>query len=170
MRKFVWNKFWNCLTIISLKRRGKSAETSFKIVLQCFRWSDEWIRLRQVLKLAYIIFVEAMRKCGENKFWNCLAMFSLKWWRVLAKTCFEIVLQCFRWSDKWIRLRQVLKLAYNIFVEAMRKLGSNKFWNFLTIFSLKWWRKPAKTCFEIVSQCFRWSDEGIRLTQVFRFS
>ena len=150
MKKFGWNKFWNFLTIIPLKRRWNSAETSFKIVLQCFRWSAEWIRLRQVLRLAQIFFIELMRKFGWNTFWNCLTMISLMWCRNPAKTCFEFVLECFRWSDEELRLKQV--------------------WNFLRIFSLKWWRMPAKTCFENVLELFRWSDEDFRLERVLNLS
>ena len=201
--------FWNCLTMFSLKRWGKSAETSIEIVLeyfcwgdeqirlkqvlklwQYFRWSDEEIRLRRVLKLPHNVFVEAMRGFGwhkylnclrifslkwwgisvSNKFWNCLTMFSFKWWRNPVRTCFQFVLQCFRWTDEGIQLRRVLRLSQIIFVVLMRKFGWNNFWNCLTIFLLKWWRIPVKTCFGIVLQCFRWSDEGSRLRQVLRLS
>ena len=137
--------------MFSLKRWANSAETSIEIVLEYFRRNDEELPVKQVLK-------------------NCLTIFSLKWLRNPAKTCYEIVLECFRWSNEGIWLRQVLRLSSNIFVEAMRKFGSNKFWTCLTIFSLKWWRSPVNTCFEIVLQCFRWSDEGIWLRQVLRLS
>ena len=134
--------------MFSLKRWGNSAETSIEIVPH--------------------YFFEAAKKFGWNKFWNCLTIISLRWWRNPAKMCFEFFLQCFRWSDERIRLRQVLRLSWNTFVEAMRIFGWNKFWKCLTIFSLKWWRNPAKTSFEIVLQCFRWSNEGIWLRQVLR--
>ena len=133
-----------------MKPRGNSAETSFKIVLQCFRWSDEWIRLRQVLRLSSNILVEMMKNFVSNKFWNCLTMFSLKWWGISAETSFESVLQ--------------------YFVEVMKKSSWDVFWNCLTMFSLKRWRKSAETSIEIVLDNFRWSDEEIRLKQVLKLS
>ena len=140
VRKFGWKKFWNCLTKISLKWWRNAAKTCFEIVLQCFCWSDEGIRLRQLLRLSSIFFVEAVRKFGWNKFWNCLTIFSLKWWRNPAMTGFEIVLQCFRWSDEEIQLRRVSKLSYNVFVETTREFGWDKFWDRFRMFPLKWWK------------------------------
>ena len=187
--EFGGDKYWNWLTIFSLKQWGNSAQTSFEIFWQFFRWNDEEIQLRRVFRLPYNVFVEAMRGFGWHKFLDCLRIFSLKWWRILAQASFEIVWQCFLGSDEEIRLRRVLKLSYNVFVEAMREVGWDKYWNCLrifllrrwanssetsfeivTIFSLKWWRNPVKTCFEIALQCFRWSDEGSRLRQVLRLS
>ena len=170
MRIFGWNEFWICLKIFSLKWWRNPAKKCFEIALQCFRWSDEGIRLTQVFRLSQNILVEVMRNFGSNKFWNCLTIFSLNWWRNPNKTCFESALQCFslkpwgdsaetsieivleyfRWSDEEIRLKQVLNLS--------------------AIFSLKWWRNRVKTCFEIVLQCSRWSDEELRLKQVLKFS
>ena len=150
MRKFRWNKFWNCLTIFSLKWWGNPFKTCFEIVLQCFCWSDEEIRLKQDLKLSDSIFVEVMKKSGSDVFWNCLTMFSLKRWRSSAETIIEIVL--------------------DFFLDAVIKFGWNKFWNCLTIFSLKWWRNPVKTCFENFLQRFCWSHEGIWLRQVLSWS
>ena len=170
MRKLRWDGFWNFLTMVSLKRWGNLAETNIENVGENFRWSDEEIRLKQVLKVSDKIFVEAMRIFGWDEFWNCLTIISLKWWRNRAKTCFEIVLQCFCWSDERMRVRQVLRLSKNFFVEAMRMFGWNKFWKCLTIFSWRWWRNPAKMCFEIFLQCLRWSDERMRLRQVLRLS
>ena len=190
MRNFGSNKFWSCLTMFSLKwwrnpvptcfeivlhcfllnRWGDSAETRIEIVLEYFRWSDEEIQLSCVLKLPYNVFVEAMRGFGWHKFLDCLRIFSLKWWRILAQASFEIVSQCFLGSDEEIRLRRVLKLSYNVFVEAVRNFGWNKFWKYLTMISLKWCRNPAKTCFELVLECFRWSDEELRLKQVLKLS
>ena len=122
------------------------------------------------MKLPYNAFVEAMRGFGWHKYLDCLRIFSLKWWRILAQASFEIVWQCFLGSDEEIRLRRVLKLSYNVFVEAVRNFGWNKFWKCLTMISLKWCRNPAKTCFEFVLQCFPWSDEGSRLRQLLRLS
>ena len=132
--------FWNSLTMFSLKRWGNSAVISLKIVWQYFRWSDEEIRLRRVLKLSSIVFVEAMKEFGWDKYWDCLRIFSLKQWGNSVETCFEIVWQWFRWSDVEIRLRRVLKHSYNVFVEAMRELGWDKLWDCFRMFPLKWWR------------------------------
>ena len=147
MRKFGWNKFWNCLTIFSLKwwrnparlcfeialqcfllkRWGDSAERSIEIVLEYFRWSDEEIRLKQVLNLSENLFFEVIKKSGWDVFWNCLTMFSLKRWGKSAETSIEIVLYYFRWSDEEIRLKQVLKLPDNNFVETTRKFAWDEF-------------------------------------------
>ena len=189
MREFGWHKYWDCLRIYLLKQWANLVETSFEIVWQDFRWNDEEIRLRRVLKLSYIVFVEAMREFGWDKYWDCLRKYLLKRWGNSAQTSFETVWQFFRWNDEEVRLRRVLKLSYNVFVEAMREFGWDKywdclriyllkrwgnsaqnFWNCLTIFLLKWWRNPVRTCFEVVLQCFRWIDEAIRLRQVLRLS
>ena len=138
MRNFGWNKFWNCLTIFSLKWWRNSAKTC--------------------LKLPYNVFVEAMRGFGWGKYWDCHRIFSLKWWGISAQTSFETVWHYFRWSDEEIRLRRVLKLSYNVFVEAMSEFGWDKYWDCLRIFSLKWWRISAQSSFEIVWQCFLWTD------------
>ena len=114
MREVGWDKYWDCLRLVRLKQGGKSAETSFEIVWQYFRWSDEEIRLRRVLKSSYNVFVGAMNEFGWDKYLDCLRIFSLKWWGVLAQTSFETVWQCFLWSDEEIRLRRVLKLSYNV--------------------------------------------------------
>ena len=105
----------------SLKWWRMPARTCFEIVLKCFRWSDEKLRLEQVLKLSDNIFVEVMKKSSQDVFWNCLTMFPLKRWGKSAETSIEIVLEYFRWSDEEIRLKQVLKLSDNIFVEVMKK-------------------------------------------------
>ena len=170
MKKSGWDEFWNCLTMFSLKRWGNSAETSFEIVLECFRWSDEEISLRQVSKMSDNLFVEAMRKVGWDEFWNCLTMVSLKRWGNSAEGSIEIVSEYFRWIDEEIRLRRVLKLSDNYFVEAMRNFGWDEFWNCLTMFSLKRWDNSAGTIIKIVLECFRWSDEEIRLRQVSKLS
>ena len=106
-----YDEFWKCITMFSLKRWGNLADTSSEIVWKWFRWSDEEIRLRRVLKSSYGVFVEAMREFEWDKFENCLTTFPLKWWGNPFKTCFGIVLQCFRWNDEGIRLRQVLRLS-----------------------------------------------------------
>ena len=121
-----------------------------KIVWQYFRWTDEEIRLRRVLKLSYIVFIEAMRQFGRDKYWECLRIFSLKRWGNSGETSFEIVWQYFRWSDEEMRLRRVLKLSYNVFVETMREFGWDKYWDCLRFFS--------------------WSSEKIRLKQVLKLS
>ena len=162
--------FWNCLRMFSLKRWGFSAETSFEFVWKYFRWSDEEIQLRRVLKLPYNVFVEAMRGFGWHKYLDCLRIFSLKWWGISAQISFEIFWQYFRWKDEECRLRRFLKLSYNVLVEVMRNFGWHRFWNFLTIPSLKRWRMPAKTFFEIVLECFRWSVEDFRLKRVLKLS
>ena len=117
-----------------------------------------------------MFLVEAMRGFGWDKYWGCLRIFSLKWWGTRTQTNFESVWQYFPWIDEEIRLGRVFKLSYNVLVEAMRTFGWNKFWNFLTIFSLKRWRMPAKMFFEIVLECFRWSDEDFRLKRVMKLS
>ena len=160
--------FGNCLTMFSLKRWRKSAEKSIEIGLDYFGWSNEQNRLKQVLKLSDNIFVEVMKKSGSDVFWNRLTMFSSKRWGNSAETSTEIVLDYFGWSKEENRLKQLLKLSDNLFVEVMKESGSDVFWNRHTRFSLKWWRNPAQTCFEIVIQCFRWSDEGIRLEQILK--
>ena len=170
MRQFGWYKFWECLRIFSLKRWGNSGETSFEIVWPYFRWSDEEVRLRRVLKLCYNVFVEAMKEFGWDKFWDCLRFFSLKQWRNLFETSFEIVWQYIRWNDEEIRLKRVLKLSYNVFVEAMREFGSDTYWVGLRIYFLKRWGRLAQTSFETVLQYFRWSDEEIRLRRVLKLS
>ena len=157
-RKFGCDEFWNCLRMFSLKRWGTSAETSFEIVWQFFRWSDEETQLRRDLKLPYNVFVEAMRGFGWGKYWDCHRIFSLKWWGISAQTSFETVWHYFRWSDEEILLRRVLKLSYNVFVEAMSEFVWDKYWDCLRIFSLKWWRISAQSSFEIVWQCFLWTD------------
>ena len=162
--------FWNCLAIFLLKRWGNSAETSFEIVLECFGWSDEEIRLRQVSKLSDNIFVEAMREFGWDKYWDCVRMFSLKRWGYSAETSFESVWQYFRWGDEEIRLRCILNFSYNVFVEAMSEFGWDKYWDCLRMFSLKRWGYSAETSFESVWQYFRWSDEEIRLRRVLKLS
>ena len=154
--------------MFSLKRWGFSAQTCFEIVWKYFRWSDEEIQLTRVLKFPYNVFVEAMRGFGWHKFLDCLRIFSLKWWRILSQTSFEIVWQCFLWSDEEIRLRRVLKLSYIVFVEAMREVGWDKYWDCLRIFSLKRWANSAETRFEIVWHYFRWSDEEIQLSCVLK--
>ena len=111
MREFGWDMYWDCLRFFSLKQWGNLVETSLEIFWQRFRWNDEEIRLRRVLKLSYSVFVEAMREFGWDKFENCLTILSLKWSGNPFKTCFEIVLKCFRWSDERIWLRQVLRLS-----------------------------------------------------------
>ena len=162
--------FWNRLKMFSLNRWGTSAGTNFEIVWQFFRWSDEDIQLRRVLKLPYNVFVEAMRGFGWDKYWDYLRIFSLKWWGNSAQTSFEIDWQYFLWSDEEIRLGRVLKLSYNVFVEAMRKVGWDKYWDCLRILSLKRCGNSAETSFEIVWQYFRWSDEEIRLRGVLKSS
>ena len=111
-----------------------------------------------------------IRNCGRDKFRNCLSMFLLNWWRNSAKTDFQIVLECFRWSDEEIRLRQVLELSDKNFVEATRKFGGDEFQNCLTMFSLERWVNSAETSIEIVLEYFRWSDEELRLKQVLKLS
>ena len=170
MRQFGWDKYWDCLRFFSLKQWGNSVETSFEIVWQYFRWSHEEIRLRRVLKLSYNVFVEAMREFGWDKYWDCLRIFSLKRWGNSGETSFETVWQYFRWSDEEIPLRRVLKLSYNVFVEAMRQFGWDKYWDCLRFFSLKQWGNSVETSFEIVWQYFRWSDEEIRLRRVLKLS
>ena len=170
MRGFGWHKYLDCLRIFSLKWWGNSAQTGLEIVWQCFPWSDEEFRLRRVLKLSYNVFVEAMREVGWDKYWDCLRLVRLKQGGKSAETSFEIVWQCFRWKNEECRLRRFLKLSYNVLVEVMRNFGWNRFWNFLTIFSLKRWRMPAKMLFEIVLECFRWSDEDFRLKRVLKLS
>ena len=170
MREFGWDNYWDCLRIFSLKRWVNSAQTNFGSVWQYFPWIHEEIRLWRVLKLSYNVSVEAMKEFGRDKFWDRLGMFPLKWWRNYCKTSFKNVWQYFRWSDEKFRLRRVLKLSYNGFVEAMREFGWEKYWDCLRIFSLKRWGNSAETNFEIVWQLFCWSDEGIRLRQVLRLS
>ena len=170
LRQFGWYKFWDRLRIFSLKRWGNSGETSFEIVWQYFRWNDAEIRLRRVLKVSYNVFVEAMREFGSDKYWVGLRIYFLKRWGRLAQTSFENVLQYFRWSDEVIRLRWVLKLSYNVFVEALRQFGWYKFWDRLRIFSLKRWGNSGETSFEIVWQYFRWNDAEIRLRRVLKVS
>ena len=150
MREFGWDKFWDCLRLCLLKRWGNSAQTSFEIVWQYLRWSNEEIRLRCVR--------------------NCLTMFSLKRWGNLAETSIEIVLEYICWSDEDIRLKQVLKLSDNIFVEVMKKSAEDVFWTSLTVFPLERWGNAAETSLKIVWQYFRWSDEEIRLRRVLNFS
>ena len=162
--------FWNCLTMFSLKRWGKLAETSIEIVLEYFRWNDEEIRLKQVLKLAGNNFVETTKKFGWDEFQNCLTMFSLERWVNSAETSIEIVWEYFRWSDEELRLKQVLKLSDNIFVEVMKKSGSEVFWNRLTMFSLKRWENSAETSTEIVLENFGWSKDENRLKQLLKLS
>ena len=122
-------------------------------------------------------------------FWNCPIMFSLKRWRNSAETSieivsdfffeavensfetsFEIVWQHFRWSNEESRLRRVLKMSYNVFVEAMREFDWDKYWDCLRIYLLKRWENLARTSFETVWQYFRWSDEEVRLRRVLKFS
>ena len=170
MREFGWDKYWDCLRFFSLKQWGILVETSFEIVWQYFRWSDEEIRLRRVLKLSYNVFVEAMREFGWDKYWVGLRIYLLKRWGRLAQTSFETVLQYFRWGDEDIRLRRVLKMYYNVFVEALRQFGWYKFWDRLRIFSLKRWGNSGETSFEIVWQYFRWNDAEIRLRRVLKVS
>ena len=210
MNEFGWDKYWDCLRIFSLKRWGNSGETSFEIVWQYFRWSDEEIRLRRVLKLSDNVFVETMREFGWDKYWDCFRCFSwssekirlkqvlklsdnffveamrefgwdnywdclriclLKGWGNSAQTSFETVWQYFRWSDEEVRLRRVLKLSYNVFVEAMREFGWDKYcWDCLRFFSLKQWGNLVETSLEIVWQYFRWNDEEIRLRRVLKLS
>ena len=170
MREFGWNKYWDCLRLYLLKRWGNSAQTSFETVWQYFRWSDEEIRLGHVLKLSYNVFVETMRQFGWDKYWDYLRFFSLKLWGNSVETSFENVWQNFRWSDEENRLRRVLKLSYNDFVEAMREFGWDKYWAGLRIFLLKRWGSLAQTNFETVWQYFRWSDEEIRLRRVLKLS
>ena len=169
MNEFGRDKYWNWLRLFSLKRWGNSAITSFEIVWQYFRWSDEECWLRRVLKLSYNVFVEAINEFGWDKYWNCwLTIFLLKQWVNSAQTSFETVWQNFRWSDEEIRSRLVLKFSYNVFVEAMREVGGDKYWDYLRIFSLKRWANSAETSFEIVWQFFRWSDEEIQLRRVLK--
>ena len=171
MNEFGWDKYWNWLRLFSLKRWGNSAITSFEIVWQYFRWSDEECWLRRVLKLSYNVFVEAINEFGWDKYWNCwLTIFLLKQWVNSAQTSFETVWQNFRWSDEEIRSRLVLKLSYNVFVEAMREVGGDKYWDCLRLFSLKRWGTSAQTSFEIDWQYFLWSDEEIRLGRVLKLS
>ena len=168
MREFGWDKYWDCRRIYLLKRWGNSAQTSFKTVWQYFRWSDQEVRFRRVLKLSYNVFVEAMREFGWDKYWDCLRFFSLKQWGNLVETSFEIFWQYFRWNDEEIRLKRVLKVSYNVFVEAMREFGSVKYWVGLRMYFLKRWGRLAQTSFETVLQYFRWSDEEIRLRRVLK--
>ena len=170
MRGFGWHKYLDCLRIFSLKWWGISAQTSFEIVWQYFLWIGEQIRLGRVLKLSYNVFVEAKREVGWDKYWDCPRIFRLKQGGKSAETSFENVWQYFLWSDEEIRLRRVLKSSYNVFVEAMWEFGWNKFWNCLTIISLKRRGNSAETSFKIVLQCFRWSAEWIRLRQVLRLA
>ena len=170
MREFGSDKYWVGLRIYFLKRWGRWAQTSFEIVWQYFRWNDAEIRLRRVLKVSYKVFVEAMREFGSDKYWVGLRIYFLKRWGRLAQTSFENVLQYFRWSDEVIRLRRVLKLSYNVFVEALRQFGWYKFWDRLRIFSLKRWGNSGETSFEIVWQYFRWNDAEIRLRRVLKVS
>ena len=58
-------------------------------------------------------------------------MSSLKWWGISAETSFESVLQYFGGGDEEIQLRRVLKLPYNVFVEAMTEVGWDKYWDCL---------------------------------------
>ena len=170
MREFGWDKCWDCLRLYFLKRWGNSAQTSFETVWQYFRWSDEEIRLGRVLKLSDNVFVQAMRQFSWDKYWDCLRFFSLKLWGNSIETSSETVWQFFRWSDEEIRLRRVLKLSYSVFVEAMREFSWDKFENCLTIFPLKWWGNPFKTCCEIVLNCVPWGDEEIKLRQDWKLS
>ena len=114
MRGFGWHKCLDCLRIFSMKWWGISAQTTFESVWQCFRWRDEEIRLGRVLKLSLNVLVEAMREVGCDKYWDCLRLFSLKWWGNSAETSFEIVWQYFCWSDEEIQLGCVLQFPYNI--------------------------------------------------------
>ena len=170
MREFGWDKYWDCLRIYLLKRWWNSDQTSFETVWQIFRWNDEEIRLRRVLKLSYNVFVEAMREFGGDQYWDCLRIYLLKRWGNSAQTSFETVWQFFRWNDEEVRLRRVLKLSYNVFVEAMREFGGDKYWDCLRFLSLKQWGKLVETSFEIVWQYFRWNDEEIRLRRVLKLS
>ena len=170
LRQFGWYKFWDRLRIFSLKRWGNSGETSFEIVWQYFRWNDAEIRLRRVLKVSYNVFVEAMREFGSDKYWVGLRIYLLERSGRLAQTSFETVLQYFRWGDEEIRLRRVLKMYYNVFVEALRQFGWYKFWDRLRIFSLKRWGNSGETSFEIVWQYFRWNDAEVRLRRVLKMS
>ena len=131
--------FWNFLTMFSLKRWANAAETSIEILLEHFRWSDEDIRLKQVLKWSYNVFVEAMREFGWDKYWDCVRIFSFTQWGNSVETSFEIVWQYFRWGDEEIRLRCVLNFSYIVFVEAMSEFGWDKYWDCLRTFSLKRW-------------------------------
>ena len=116
-----------------------------------------------------MFLVEAMRGFGWHKCLDCLRIFSMKWWGISAQTIFESVWQCFLWRDEEIRLRRVLKLSLNVFVEAMREVGWDKYWDCLRLFSLKRWGNSAETSFEIVWQYFRWKDEEIQLGCVLKF-
>ena len=155
MSEFGRDKHWDCVRIFSLTQWGNSAETSFEIVWQYFRWVDEEIRLRCILNFSDNVFVEAMSEFGWDKYWDCLRTFSLKRWGYSAETSFESAWQYFRWSDEEIRLRRVLKLSYKVFVEAMREFGWDKYWDCLRKFSLKRWGISAETNSEIVWQLFR---------------
>ena len=155
MSEFGWDKYWDCLRLFLLKRWGTSAQTSFEIDWQCFLLSDEEIRLGRVFKLSYNVFVEPMREFSWDEYWDCLRLFSSYWWGNSAETIFEIVWQYFRWSDEGVRLRRVLKLSYNVFVEAMREVGWDKYWDCLRIFSSKRRGNSAETSFKIVLECFR---------------
>jgi len=81
----------------------------------------------------------------------------------LAKTRFEIVLESFRWDAIGIWLRQVLKLSENNFDEVQSEFGPEKFWNCLSIVSMRCNWNLAKTRFGIVSEDFRWDAIGIWL-------
>ena len=170
MRGFGWHKYLDCLRIFSLKWWGISAQTSFEIVWQYFLWIGEEIRLRCVLKLSYNVFVEAMREVGWDKYWDCPSFFWVKQGGKSAEKSFEIVWHYFHWSDEEIRLRRVLKLPYDVFVEAMRGFGWHKYLDCLRIFSLRWWGISAQTSFEIFWQNFLWKDEECRLRRFLKLS
>ena len=97
------------------------------------------------LKCPINLFEEEMRKIDKDRFRNCLRIFSKRRGGNLAKTSFEIVLECFRRGDEKYWQRQVLKLSWNVLEEKMRKFGKDKFWNCQRKFSEKRWGNLATT-------------------------
>ena len=170
MRNIDKDKFGSCLEMFSKKRWGVLLKTSFGNVLECSRRGLEEIWQRQVLNLSKKILEEKMRNIDKDKFWNCFGMFSKKRWGILAKTSFEIVLECSRRRDEEIWQRQILKLSKKILEEKMNKFGNDKFWNCLRTFSKRKWGNFATTSFEIVLEHFRRRNEGIWQRQVFKMS
>ena len=79
------------LWIMSKRRWRNLAETSFKIVSECFE--------------------EPMEKFGRDKFGNCLRTISMRGNWILAKTIFKNVLEYFRWEAIGIWQRHYLRMS-----------------------------------------------------------
>ena len=129
--KFVGVKIWNCLRRIPMRCNWILAKTRFRIVLEYFRWDAIEFWLRQHLKLSQKNFDEmqldfgydTVWKCfriniksdemhlnfGWNRIWNCRRLFPMRFYWILVKTEFGIVLEYFRWDAIEFWPRQNLK-------------------------------------------------------------